>query len=141
VEIGPRDIKDNAVFVARRDEAPHIKTSVSRNDFVQNISHILDSIQSALYQKALAYREEHTRIIDDQKEFDAYFTPRNMQNPELHGGFALSCWCGSEMCEQKIKAKHSVTIRCVPFDGVDENGKCICCGAPARRRVVFAKAY
>lgn len=141
VEIGPRDIENNAVFVARRDEAPHIKNSVPRNEFVQNIAHTLDSIQSALYRKALAYREEHTCLIDEKKEFDAYFTPQNMDKPELHGGFALSYWCGSDLCEQKIKAQLSVTIRCIPFDAVDENGKCICCGAPARRRVVFAKAY
>jgi prolyl-tRNA synthetase len=53
----------------------------------------------------------------------------------------LAHWCGNDACEAKIKEDLTVTIRCVPFDAEDEAGRCICCGQPSRRRVVFAKAY
>jgi prolyl-tRNA synthetase len=141
VEIGPRDIAANAVFVARRDKAPTDKVSIPRDQFVDEIGDILDSIQQNLYAKALVYRDEHTVVIDDKDEFYQSFTPQNMNKPEIHGAFALSHWCGSETCEKKIKTDLSVTIRCIPFDSEIENGKCICCGAPSRQRVVFAKAY
>ncbi|MEJ2662092.1 MAG: proline--tRNA ligase, partial [Desulfobacteraceae bacterium] len=60
---------------------------------------------------------------------------------EIHGGFALSHWCGSPSCEAKIKEDLMVTIRCLPFDADPEEGRCISCGAPSSKRVVFAKAY
>ncbi len=141
VEIGPRDIDSNAVFVARRDDPPNIKKSIPRQQFVSDIAAVLDDIQANLYARAKAYREENTRIIDAKEDFDAYFTPQGSDASELHGGFALSHWCGSEACEQTIKDELSVSIRCIPFDAAAEKGRCICCGAPSRQRVVFAKAY
>ena len=66
---------------------------------------------------------------------------KNPEKPEIHGGFALSHWCGSEKCESKIKEDLSVTIRCIPFEGDTEEGNCICCGKTSKMRVIFAKAY
>ncbi len=94
-----------------------------------------------LYDRALAYRDENSRDVDDNGAFYRYFTPKNMEKPEIHGGFAHSHWCGSEECEEKIKKDLAVTIRCIPFDAKDEEGTCICCGEKSPRRVVFAKAY
>jgi prolyl-tRNA synthetase len=141
VEVGPRDIANNSVFVGRRDKGHLEKVSIKRDQFVAQITDILDDIQKNLYERALAFRRDHTDTIDDAKAFYDYFTPRNADKPEIHGGFALSSWCGSEACETKIKDDLAVTIRCIPLDNVGDKGPCICCGKPGEQRVVFAKAY
>ncbi|MBT4575842.1 MAG: proline--tRNA ligase [Candidatus Cloacimonetes bacterium] len=141
LEIGPRDIENNSVFVGRRDKAPKDKTGMKVDDFVNNLTEILDNIQQNIYQKALKFRRENTKDIDDNKEFYKFFTPQNKKNPEIHGGFANSHWCGSLDCEEKIKTDLKVTIRNIPNKAQKEDGKCICCGKPSIKRVIFAKAY
>ena len=79
--------------------------------------------------------------MDDHKDFYDWFTPQNAEKPEIHGGFALSHWCGNADCEARIKADLNVTIRCIPLEGEKEAGACICCGRPSETRAVFAKAY
>ncbi len=141
VEIGPRDIAADSVFVGRRDKAHKDKTSFKRAQFVQDITKILDEIQANLFERALTFREKNTIVINENKEFYRYFTPQNQEKPEIHGGFSLSHWCGNAQCEAKIKEDLSVTIRCIPFEGGEGKGKCVCCGSPADKQVIFAKAY
>ncbi|UCH20497.1 MAG: proline--tRNA ligase [Deltaproteobacteria bacterium] len=147
IEIGPRDIAEDSVFVARRDKGNRDKVSIKRNVFINEITGILDEIQSNLFERALSFRKQNTIIIDDNKTFYEYFSPKNPDKPEIHGGFSLSCWCGSEECEAKIKEDLGVSIRCLPFEdeftdqSEIEKGKCICCATPDSDRVVFAKAY
>jgi prolyl-tRNA synthetase len=142
VEIGPRDIASDSVFVGRRDRGHREKESMPRERFVADVTAILDDMQQTLYDRALAFQKAHTVAIDDRNTFDDYFTAKNQEKPEIHGGFALSYWCGSADCEARIKSDLNVTIRCIPFAEDDEGpGTCVCCGAPAPRRVVFAKAY
>ncbi len=87
------------------------------------------------------FSKEHTQTIDDSKAFYDFFTPKITKNPEIHGGFAVSPWCGEEACELKIKDELAVTIRCLPFEQENVKGACICCGKPGNSRAVFAKAY
>jgi prolyl-tRNA synthetase len=141
VEIGPRDIAQNAVFVGRRDRSPREKESVSRDVFLGSIVSVLDDIQQNLFNRALDFRREHTVAIGSSDDFYAFFTPKDQQKPEVHGGFALSHWCGDARCETKIKDDLSVTIRCIPFDGDNEEGQCIVCGRKSDKPVLFAKAY
>jgi prolyl-tRNA synthetase len=141
VEIGPRDIADNSVSVGRRDKDHRNRTSIQRDRFVGEITHILDDIQQALFDRARLFRKAHSVTLDDKKEFFKFFTPKNPEQAEIHGGFALSHWCGENHCESKIKEDLSVTIRCIPLSGPSEKGECIYCGGPSNRRVVFAKAY
>ncbi|MGD2030213.1 MAG: proline--tRNA ligase [Desulfobacterales bacterium] len=141
VEIGPRDIADNSVYVGRRDQAHKNRTSIQRDRFVGEITQILDDIQQTLFDRALLFRKAHSVTIDHKKEFYKFFTPEIPEQPEIHGGFALSHWCGEAHCESKIKEDLSVTIRCIPLSGPSEKGECICCGGPSSGRVVFAKAY
>ncbi len=141
VEVGPRDIADNSVFVGRRDKDHRDKESISKARFVAEITQLLDEIQKNIYERALLFREEHTVAIDDHKTFYEFFTPQNRGKPEIHGGFVLSHWCGSGSCETKIKEDLSVTIRCIPLINENDKGSCICCGNPSNNRVVFAKAY
>jgi prolyl-tRNA synthetase len=141
VEVGPRDITEKAVFVARRDKDHRAKTSIPKDAFIKQLPAMLDEIQQSLYQRASAFRAEYTCNIDTKDDFYSFFTPQNQEKPEIHGGFAMSPWCGSVACESTIKNDLSVTIRCIPFEGSSEAGRCVCCGQPADQSVVFAKAY
>jgi prolyl-tRNA synthetase len=141
VEIGPRDMAKDAVFVARRDRAHRDKESMPRETFIGRIAQILDDIQNTIYTRARDFRETHTRHIDEKDDFYGFFTPRDADKPEIHGGFALSHWCGRAECESRIKEDLTVTIRCIPFDAPAEKGACICCGETSAQRVIFAKAY
>ena len=142
VEIGPRDIAKDAVFVGRRDQEHKQKSAVPRGQFIATVTTILDEIQHNLFERARSLRQANTRVIDDLEDFNAFFTPRNSEKPEIHGGFALAHWCGSAECEVRIKERLAVTIRCIPFDKpTKESGCCVECGEASERRVVFAKAY
>ena len=138
VEVGPKDMAKNAVFVGRRDKGPREKESMPFERFVERIPAMLDEIQQNLYDRALAFREANTRQIADRSEFIDFFTP---QGEEIHGGFALSHWCGDRACEEKIKDELAVTIRCIPLDAPKDPGPCVYCGKTGDTRVVFAKAY
>jgi prolyl-tRNA synthetase len=141
VEIGPRDIAKDAVFVGRRDKTPREKTSMARSAFITGFTELLDEIQGNLLQRAKDYCGANSRIIDDRDEFDRFFTPENPEKPEIHGGFAHAHWCGADTCEERIKTDLSVTLRCLPLAGPKEAGACICCGKPSEQRAIFAKAY
>lgn len=141
VEIGPRDIAEDSVYVGRRDRSHREKSSMKTDRFVDEITDMLEDIQKALFDRAQTNLRANTVTIDDCKEFYDFFTPENKEQPEIHGGFALSHWCGSESCEKKIKDELSVTIRCIPFNDENENGVCVCCGKSSAQRVVYAKAY
>ena len=138
VELGPRDMALNSVFMARRDEASTRKQSVNREEFINRITDILSNIQDNLFNRAVTYRKENTFEIDDQKKFYKLYKKAKGFN---NGAFVMAHWCGSQKCEEKIKKDLSVTIRCIPFDSPTEEGKCICCGNSSSRRVLFSKAY
>jgi prolyl-tRNA synthetase len=141
VEIGPRDIAKDSVFVGRRDKGHREKVSMKREEFVAKLPELLDEIQVSLFDRALSFRKANTVTIDDQGDFHAFFTPKNEEDPEIHGGFVRSHWCGSARCEEKIKDDLAVTIRCIPFENEPVEGRCIHCGEPSGERVIFAKAY
>ncbi|NLK49414.1 MAG: proline--tRNA ligase [Candidatus Cloacimonetes bacterium] len=141
IEIGPRDVASQSVMLARRDKEPRDKVSVPLTELKEQALAMLKDMQAGIYARALAFRNENTIKIDDNKEFYKYFTPKNAEQPEIHGGFALSHWCGWMECEERIKDDLKVTVRCIPFDQPEEDGACISCGKPSQRRVIFAKSY
>ncbi|MDD4310246.1 MAG: His/Gly/Thr/Pro-type tRNA ligase C-terminal domain-containing protein [Candidatus Cloacimonetes bacterium] len=141
IEIGPRDIAQNSVMIARRDKEPREKQSVLVEQIPNYVVETLAEMQEGYYNKALSFRENNIIALDAKEEFYAFFTPKNTAQPEIHGGFANSHWCGDSACEEKIKDDLKVSIRCIPFDAIEEKGKCICCGNESSRRVIFAKSY
>jgi prolyl-tRNA synthetase len=145
LEVGPRDIASDSVFVGRRDRAPKDKGGQPRAQFLATVTAQLDEIQSTLFERAKAFRAEHSRIIDSKDDFYAFFTPKNADKPEIHGGFALAHWNGSPEVEAQIKNDLNVTIRCIPLPGqhgADSGpGTCPFTGDPSPRRVIFGKAY
>ncbi len=137
-EIGPRDLEKDSVFLARRDTGA--KEAIGREKLVETVADILTDIQNTLYQRALRLREENTRPIDNLDDFKAYFTPKDADKPEIHGGFAMCHWSEDPAVHELLKDL-KVTIRCLPLDAPEEPGRCIFTGKPSTRRAVFAKAY
>ena len=142
VEIGPREMAKNAVFIARRDKRRSERYGQDADAFVAGVPDLLDEIQANLFNRALSFRDKYTCEIDRWEDFRDFFTPKNPERPEIHGGFALSHWCDDPECENKIREALSVTIRVIPFDREkSEGGDCVLCGKPSRGRVLFAKSY
>jgi prolyl-tRNA synthetase len=139
VEVGPRDIADQKVMVARRDVAGKGEPT-PRTEFIATASAKLKAIQQSLFDAAAKSREAATVKIDSLKEFEAFFTPQNEERPEVHGGLAHSHFVDTPEIDEKLKAL-KVTVRCVPLDAEEEPGKCIFTGKPSTKRGVFAKAY
>ena len=139
IEIGPRDLEKNTVFVGRRDQGAK-REGVSRSSFVEKVPGILEDMQNNLLIKALAFRDQNTRDIDSKEELYAYFTPQNSSQTDIHGGFALTHWDRNPLWEEKLKNDLKVTIRCIPEEPGDP-GTCIFSGNPSPGRVVLAKSY
>jgi prolyl-tRNA synthetase len=134
LEIGPRDIENGQCVLARRDTGE--KVQVSLDNLAQTVDALLKEIQKNLYDKALKMREEKTSTAENMDEFKT----RLKENP----GFIKGMWCGDRSCEDKIKEDTGASIRCIPFDDEQEvlyEGKCICCGKPAKKMAYFARAY
>ena len=128
--IGMRDLEAGTVEVARRDNLTKETRPIA--GLTDHISSLLDEIQAAIYQKALAFREENTHRVDTWDDFKAQIEK---------GGFILAHWDGTAETEEKIKDETKATIRCIPLDAPEEHGKCIFTGNPSNKRVVFARAY
>jgi prolyl-tRNA synthetase len=129
--IGPRDIENDTVEVARRDTLEKAIYQIA--DIENKIDHLLEQIQKNLYQKALNFREENSYRVDDWEEFQSCVKNK--------GGFIYAHWDGTPETEQQIKELTKATIRCIPLNNQKEKGKCIYSGQPSSQRVVFAKAY
>ena len=141
LEIGPRDIASDSVFLGRRDRSPKDRQSMPRAELLANVGAILDEIQLGLVERARALRAEHTRRIDSKDELYDFFTPKNREKPEIHGGFAECHFSGDPAVEEQVNKDLGVTVRGIPLDGEREDGRCIISGKPSKQRVVFAKAY
>ncbi len=129
--IGPRDLENKTIEVARRDTLT--KETIPLEKINEFIPKLLEDIQTNIYNKALNFRKENTFYVDSWDEF-----LRVLDNP---GGFIMAHWDGTVETEEKIKDLTKATIRCIPFDSPDEDGKCIYSGKPSKRRVLFARSY
>ena len=141
IEVGPRDIAKDSVFMGRRDKGPKDKTSIKIDDFIEKLPDFLNEIQNNIFNKSKDFLESNSHSFDTKEDFYDFFTPKSKKKPEIHGGFAYSHWCGSTDCEEHIKDDLKVTIRCIPFDNKKEKGQCIFCGKESNQRVIFAKSY
>lgn len=131
VEIGPRDLGDGTAVLARRDDGG--KTSVPLEGVATAIADLLDDIQQSMFDRASAFRDEHTSYPSSFEELE--------EGVREEGGFFHAAWCGSPVCEAQVQHRTQATIRNVPFDQPDELAPCVFCGARGEHLVVFAKAY
>jgi prolyl-tRNA synthetase len=131
LEIGPRDIERSQVLIARRDTRE--KIGVSMSGLPAKVGELLADVQRTLYDRALAFREEHTRRADS---YDGFKTTM-----EGRPGFVVAPWCGQADCEAQIKTDTQATIRNMPIGAAAPGGRCIRCDRPASAEAWFAKAY
>jgi prolyl-tRNA synthetase len=132
VELGPRDIAEGRVTLARRDQPGREgKSSVPREAAPAEIGRLLDEIQAALLSRALAFRDEHTFEPVDLGAF----------REAVEQGFARVWWCEQADCETAIKEEMRATSRCIPFEQPGGSGVCIRDGRPASRQAIFGRAY
>jgi prolyl-tRNA synthetase len=131
IALGERDLANGTVELARRDTLT--KETVCLEGIEDKIKSLLDEIQSNLYNKALLRRAELTTKVDTWEEFVSVL--------ENKGGFVSAHWDGTPETEQKIKEMTKATIRCIPLDNEQEEGKCILTGQASKERVLFAIAY
>jgi len=131
IAIGARDLANNIVEIARRDTKE--KKSIDINGISNYIQQLLEEIQINIYNKAKAYRGEHTTEANTWDEFVKLLDEK--------GGFISAHWDGTAETEEKIKEITKATIRCIPLNNKQENGKCILTGNPSKQRVLFARAY
>ena len=131
IAIGPRDLENGTVEVARRDTLE--KETFQVSDLSNKVSHILEQIQENLYQKAVTFRDNNTYHANSWEDFKEMIAK--------DAGFVYAHWDGTHETEQKIKEETKATIRCIPLNNKLEEGSCIYSGNPSNQKVLFAKAY
>jgi prolyl-tRNA synthetase len=132
IELGPKDLANQSVMFARRDKPGREgKSPAAMSGIVASVGKMLDEIQAALHQKALAFRDANTRDTNSYDEL----------KQAVETGFARAFWCGSAECEAKIKEDTKATMRCIPLNQEPADGACVHCGKPAKERGIFARAY
>jgi len=131
VEIGPRDVANGQVTLARRDAFK--KIVVNDEEVVETVKRLLDEIQRNLFNRARKFLEEHITTVKSYDEFKEVLRTK--------GGFIKASWCGSRECERKIKEETGATIRLIPFEREEPVSNCIYCGGKAKELVYFARSY
>jgi prolyl-tRNA synthetase len=131
IAIGPRDIENGTVELARRDTKEKSVTSIDGIDM--HIKNLLNEIQSAIYERAKLFRDQSIHEVNSWDEFKEVLNTK--------GGFISAHWDGTGETEEKIKELTKATIRCIPLDNMLQEGKCVLTGNPSKQRVLFAKAY
>jgi len=131
IEIGPRDLRQKQVTLARRDT--HEKTTAKEEDAVPTVTKMLEDVQNALLAKAKKLLEQSITTVKTYEEFKQVLKDK--------AGFIKASWCGDSKCEQKIKEETGATIRVISTEKKDLSSKCVHCGEKATEVVYFAKAY
>lgn len=131
IEIGPKEVEKQEIFVARRDL--RVKKAYKKDNMISDLKNLLSEIQKNLFEKALKFREENTHEVDGFEKFKEIMDTKR--------GFIKASWCGDGNCELKIKELTGATIRNLPLDWKEEEGRCILCGRETKIKALFAKAY
>ena len=129
--LGPRDLENGTIELVRRDTLE--KETVPQEGLTDRVAALMDEIQQNIFRKALDYRNSMITKVDTWDEF--------VDVLENKGGFISAHWDGTPETEEQVKNETKATIRCIPMDAVEEEGKCVFSGKPSHRRVLFARSY
>ena len=130
IEIGPRDIENGVVTIAKRNDGTKIQ--VKKEEMVETVVRLMEQIHQEMYEKAYSYLLDHVTEVHSLEELDAALEK---------GGYAKMMWCGDQCCEDEIKKLTTATARCMPFNQQKIGDICPVCGKKATKVVLFAKAY
>ncbi len=133
IEVGPRDIANDSVFISRRDQLGK-KFSLARPELIEKIPDLLQEMQQNLFDKALAFQKTHTRYFDNLNEFKDFFAG---DNP---GGFAIVFSSDDESIDSLLK-EYKISARCIPLSTMQESGTCLFTGKTGAKKIIYAKAY
>ena len=131
IEIGPRDIEANKCIVVRRDTLEKIE--VSLDELSEKLNDILEKIHENMYNECAKRVKEKTTIANNLEEFE-----NNLKNKKVN---IKNMWCGDEHCEEKIHELTGAKSRCIPFNQENIGDKCVCCGKPAKKMVIWGRQY
>jgi len=129
VEVGPRDMENGVVTVCRRDTLE--KSVIAIDELAAELPKLLDEVQKGLFEKALAFRNEHVKKVTNMEEL----------GEAVQNGFALGMWCGDDACELEVKNRFNAKTRNMPFDQTPIGDTCVCCGKKATKLIYFGKQY
>ena len=141
LEIGPRDMASDSVFVGRRDRSPKEKFGQARGEFIAGLADTLNDMQNTLYERAKSYRDEHTHTVNTKDELIEYFNADSDNLKSANGGFAFAPYAASPEDEDALKKELGVTVRCIPIEQEEVNSPCVLTGKSAGKMALFAKAY
>ena len=132
IEVGPKDIEASQCVLVRRDTRE--KIVVSFDELETKAAELLETIQTEMFERAKAHRDEHIYDAHNYDEFTEIVTNK--------AGFIRGMWCEDQACEDKIKEDFAATSRCMPFNDQEQIADtCVCCGKPAHKLVYWGKAY
>lgn len=141
IEVGPRDFDSSSVMLCRRDKPHKEKRKVFMHDLSAEVLKSLHEIQINYFDQAKAFRDAAIcRNLTSMDDLKAFFTPKNPERPEIHGGFVLAKWCGDPETE-KMLDELKISIRCLPLEQSHTEGTCILTGRKATIDAIFAKSY
>lgn len=141
IEVGPRDIESQSVMITRRDMPHKDKQKIDFSELNQMVPKMLDEMQKNYFSQAAQIRDAHIeRNLKSFDEMKKFFTPKNPEKPEIHGGFVWAKWCGDVETE-KLLDEYKISIRCIPLKQSGTEGRCILTGRPATLDAIFAKSY
>lgn len=132
INIGPRDVSNDVVEIARRDTREKIR-NVSHAGLKNELSGLMDQVQKSIFESALKFRKENTVSVKSYDEFKEALNSKNV--------FVEAYWDGSNEDEGQVKNETKATIRTIPFDQDNEEGVCMMTGRPTRQKAIFARAY
>lgn len=131
IEIGPRDVKQKQITLARRDTSKRV--AIKDEEIANAVTQLVGEIQNNLFKKAKKALDDNITTVKTYSEFQ--------ETLKKKGGFIRACWCANSTCEEKIKEETGATIRLIPFAKEKAFSKCVCCGKEAEEVVYFARAY
>ncbi len=131
LEVGPRDVANRQVIAVRRDNRQ--KEAIKVAELASRLPAVLDEIQKALFDRAVAFREARSHRVGSVDEI--------AQQIEAERGFYYAAWCGDAACEEQVKAKTGATLRCLPLSMTEESGSCLVCARPHASTAMFARSY
>ena len=131
LEMGPRDIENGECVLVRRDTSE--KIPVKLENLEETIEKLLEEIQNNMFEMCKKRMEEKTTEAHTLDEFQ--------EKMNSNQGFIKAMWCGNSECEAKIKELTAAKSRCMPFVQEKIDDKCVCCGKPADKYVIWGRQY
>jgi len=111
LELGPKDIENNSVVVARRD-IQNSKTSIPINTLDSEITSLLDTIQNEMLKVSEQFLTDNTSHAENMDEL-----LKQLQDSD---GFVSCYWSESKEDELRVKEQTKATIRCYPLEHTNE---------------------